>query len=251
MTHPDTDENHRFARQIHLPEVGPAGQEKLGRTSVFLIGCGGLASSAAYYLVSAGIGRIGLADDDRVEISNLNRQILHTTSRIGMPKVTSAKKALNALHPAVTVQTAVCRLTSNETLMAILDGYDIVIDCTDNYASRYLINDACLQLGKPWVYGSVSGFEGQTMTIVPGRGPCYRCLYPSSPDDTGNAAASSIGVAPGIMGIIQAAEALKLMLGIGSLLVGRMLFVDLLEMNVSTFNVLKNEDCPACGCRVA
>ena len=233
-----------------MPEVGPVGQEKLRRTSVFLIGCGGLASSAAYYLVSAGIGRIGMADDDRVEISNLNRQILHTTSRIGMPKVVSAQKALSALHPAVAVQAAVCRMTSVETLMAMLDGYDIVIDCTDNYTARYLINDACLQLGKPWVYGSVSGFEGQAMTIVPGRGPCYRCLYPSSPDDTGKSAVPSIGVAPGIMGIIQAAEALKFILGIGSLLVGRMLFVDLLEMDVSSFNVLRNGDCPACGCSV-
>ncbi len=240
-------EDKRFARQTLLPEVGPIGQERLHKASVFLVGCGGLASSAAYYLVSAGIGRIGIADDDCVEISNLNRQILHTTSRIGMPKVESAQKALEALHPALTVQALACRLTSVETLMEMLDGYDIVIDCTDNYAARYLINEACIRLDKPWVYASVSGFEGQAMTIVPGRGPCYRCLYPSNPADATKSAEPAIGVTPGIMGIIQSAEAIKFILGAGTLLMGRMLFVDLLEMSVSEFNVPRNEDCPACG----
>lgn len=237
----------RFDRQIRLPEVGPAGQARLRRASVFLVGCGGLASTAAYYLVSAGIGRIGMADDDHVELSNLNRQILHTTSRIGMPKVKSAQKALKALHPAVEMQTAACRLTSLETLIEMLDGYDMIIDCTDNFAARYLINDACLRLSTPWVYASVSGFEGQVMTIVPGRSPCYRCLYPSSPADTTGRAESAIGVAPGIMGIIQAAEAIKYVLGAGTLLLGRMLFVDLLEMSVSEFNISRNDACRACG----
>ena len=245
-THPP-DNSQRFHRQTLLPEVGPVGQRKLRRASVFLVGCGGLASSAAFYLVSAGIGRIGIADDDRVEISNLNRQILHTTSRIGMPKVASAQKALKALNPALEMQTIDCRVTSVEMLIDMLDGYDIVIDCTDNFAARYLINEACIRFGKPWVYGSVSGFEGQAMTIAPGQSPCYRCLYPSAPAHNAESTESVMGIAPGIMGIIQSAEAIKYILGIGTLLMGRLLFVDLLEMNISEFNISRNRNCPACG----
>ncbi|WP_419655786.1 HesA/MoeB/ThiF family protein [Desulfosarcina variabilis] len=246
MPHCFTNDNSRFSRQIRLPEVGPTGQKKLHRASVLLVGCGALASSAAYYLAAAGIGRIGIADHDRVEISNLNRQILHDTPRIGMRKVDSAYQTLKALHPSLKLQTIARKLTTIEALSRILAGYDMLIDCTDNFPTRYLINDACLQLSKPWVYASVSGFEGQAMTIIPGRGPCYRCLYPSVPVHT-NQAESVMGVSPGIMGIIQAAEAIKYFLGIGSLLVGRMLFVDLLEMNVSPFNVSRNKDCPACA----
>ena len=222
-THP-SDNDHRFARQIILPEVGPVGQARLRRASVFLVGCGGLASSAAYYLVSAGIGRIGIADDDHVEISNLNRQILHATPRIGMRKVASAQKALKALDPDLNLQTIACRLTSVSALIEMLNGYDIVIDCTDNYAARHLINDACVQLGKPWVYGSVCGFEGQAMTIVPGRSPCYRCLYPSSPAEPPGSNEPAIGVTPGIMGIIQSAEAIKYILGAGDAAVGALAF---------------------------
>jgi molybdopterin-synthase adenylyltransferase len=243
---PSLNEEMRFNRQAMLPQVGPTGQEKLNRSKVFLVGCGALASSAAYYLVAAGIGKIGIADDDRVEISNLNRQILHDTPRIGMAKVDSAYRTLKAFHPAVEMETFVRRLTSVEELIEMLADYDMVIDCTDNYPARYLINDACLQIGKPWVYGSVSGFEGQAMTIVPGKGPCYRCLYPSGTADT-QSAEPVVGVSPGMIGIIQAAEVIKYILGIGTLLLGRMLFVDLLEMSVSEFTVSRNNNCPACG----
>lgn len=229
-----------------LPEVGPIGQERLCQAKVFLVGCGALASSAAYYLVAAGIGKIGMADDDHVGLSNLNRQILHTTPRIGMPKVASAQRSLNALYPDVEMDIFTCRLTSAKAFTEKLSGYDIVIDCTDNYSARYLINDACLQLGKPWVYGSVAGFEGQAMTIIPGKGPCYRCLYPSEPACDASPE-PVIGVSPGIMGIIQATEAIKYILEAGALLLGRMLFVDLLEMRVSEFNIPRNKDCIACG----
>ena len=163
-----------------------------------------------------------------------------------MTKVASAQRTLQALHPALEMETFAHKLTAADELMAMLADYDIVIDCTDNYPARYLINDACLQTGKPWVYGSVSGFEGQAMTIVPGKGPCYRCLYPSGPADS-ESVESVIGVSPGIIGIIQAAEVIKYILRIGTPLLGRMLFVDLLEMNVSEFNVSRNKNCPSCG----
>jgi len=240
------NEEKRFHRQILLPEVGAGGQEKLGRSSIFIVGCGGLGSSAAYYLAAAGIGKISLADDDRVALSNLNRQILHDTSRIGMPKVASARKTLQGLNPALEMETHACRPASPQDFTDLLAGYDIAIDCTDNYAARYDINDACLHMGTPWIYGAVSGFEGQIMTIVPGKGPCYRCLYPSAPADS-DATEPAIGVSPGIIGIIQAAEAIKYILGIGTPLLGRMLFLDMLEMNVSEFKVQKNADCPVCG----
>lgn len=235
----------RFSRQIMLPEVGPGGQERLGNTKVFILGAGGLASSAAFYLAAAGIGKIGIADDDRVDISNLNRQILHETSRIGMAKVDSARKSLRALYPALEIEAYPRRLTSPEQLKRALADYDLTIDCTDNFAARYHINEASLATGKPWFYGAVFGFEGQVMTFVPGNGPCYRCLYPAGPADP-ETATPVMGVAPGIIGILQAAEVMKHILGTGRLLVGRMLVVDLLEMSFAEFFVPQNAKCPLC-----
>ncbi|MDX9788098.1 MAG: HesA/MoeB/ThiF family protein [Desulfobacterales bacterium] len=236
----------RFQRQTLLPEVGRKGQKKLQQAGVFILGSGGLASSAAYYLVAAGIGRIGIADDDRVDISNLNRQILHNTSCIGMLKVDSARKTLEELNPAVNIHTYPRRFTSPGELIAVLTPYDIVVDCTDNYATRFHLNDACIQTGKPWIYGAVSGFEGQVMTIMPGKGPCYRCLYPSVPAEA-DSVVPVIGVTPGMIGIIEATEAIKHILGIGTPLIGRMLVIDLLEMNMSEFNINRNQSCSACG----
>lgn len=236
----------RFSRQTVLPEVGTQGQRKLADAKVFILGSGGLASTAAYYLTAAGIGKIGIADEDRVEISNLNRQILHDSSRIGMAKVDSAQKSLQALHPALQVETYPRRFISPEEIIEVLPGYDLVIDCTDSYTARFHINTACLHTGKPWIYGAVCGFEGQVMTIIPGIGACYRCLYPAVPADV-EAATGVMGVCAGVVGVLQATEAIKLILEKGTPLSGRMVFVDLLEMSFSEFRITRNPSCPACG----
>ncbi len=242
----NSDTATRFQRQIMFPEVGLDGQKKLQKAKILIVGSGGLASSAAYYLAAAGIGKIGIADDDQVELSNLNRQILHDTSRIGMPKVDSAQKTLQSLHPALEVETYPRRLASSEELFGVLTGYDLIVDCTDNYITRFNINEACIRSGKPWIYGAVFGFEGQAMTIIPGKGPCYRCLYPSAPSDV-DPVVPVMGVTPGIIGLIEATEAIKHILGVGTPLLGRMLFVDLLDMTMSEFKISRNADCPACG----
>jgi len=236
----------RFSRQIQLPEVGLSGQERLRKAKVFIVGAGGLASSAAYYLAAAGIGKIGIADDDRVEISNLNRQILHNTSCVGKLKVDSAQETLQILYPDLDVKTHPYRFASPEELIKVLIDYDLLIDCTDNYITRYHINEACIRLVKPWVYGAVHGFEGQVMTILPGQGPCYKCLYPSMHCDT-NSVIPVMGVSSGMIGIIQATEAIKNILKIGASLLGKMLFVDLLEMKFSEFTISRNSACSACG----
>jgi len=242
-----TDMLERFSRQIQLPEIGEKGQEKIHAARVFLIGAGGLASSAAYYLAAAGIGTIGIGDDDKVETSNLNRQILHNFSRIGMMKVASAKKTLKDFNPSICIIPYPERLSDPDGLSAIISHYDIVIDCSDNYSTRFAINEACIHEDKPWVYGAVSGFEGQVMTIVPGSGPCYRCLYPSAPPYQHQHDPSGVvGVSPGIIGIIQATEVLKYVLQKGHLLTGRLLFVDLLEMNIMEFKVPRNPECKSC-----
>ena len=236
----------RFKRQMMLPEVGPGGQKRLEKAGIFMVGAGGLASSAAYYLAAAGVGKIGMADDDQVDVSNLNRQILHNASRVGMAKVESARKTLQALYPALEVNAHARRLASSEELVEAIRDYDLVVDCSDNFATRFNINTACIQTQKPWVYGAVHGFEGQVMTVVPGKGPCYQCLYPSGPPDT-DEAVPVIGVTPGVIGIIEAAEAIKQILGIGTPLLGRMLFVDLLDMTMSEFKIRRQGNCPACG----
>jgi molybdopterin/thiamine biosynthesis adenylyltransferase len=236
----------RFQRQILLPEVGVEGQIKLKNSKVFILGSGGLASSAAFYLTAAGIGVIGIADEDKVDVSNLNRQILHDTSKIGMPKVISARQTLQKLDPDVEIETYPFRLTSTQEIVEIMDKYDVAVDCSDNYITRYNINDACIQIGKPWVYGAVDGFEGQAMTVMPGNGPCYRCLYPSASLKSAGIS-PIIGITPGIIGLIQAAETIKLILETGSPLVGRLLFVDLLEIIVTEFKVSRNKNCSSCG----
>ncbi len=236
----------RFQRQILLPEVGIRGQKKIQAAKVLLIGAGGLGSSAGYYLAAAGIGTLGIVDDDRVEMTNLNRQILHSPMRIGELKVSSARGTLIGFNESVDITVYSIRIQDLREIIPIVSKYDLVIDCTDNIATRFLINEACLQTEKPWVYGAVSGFEGQAMTIVPGHGPCYRCLY-LSPPPVSKTLTPVIGVSPGVIGIIQAAEALKYILGIGDLLTGRLLYMDLLEMTLSEFRIQRNENCQACG----
>ncbi len=231
-----------------IPEIGEAGQRKIENAKVLLIGAGGLGSSSAFYLAAAGVGVIGIADDDTVEISNLNRQILHDPSRIDVLKATSAKQTLEKFNPSIDIVVYPSRFKTSQDLCKIINSYDLVVDCTDNYPTRFAINDACIQTGKPWIYGAVSGFEGQAMTIIPGQGPCYRCLYPSAPPAAeADQLPGVIGVTPGIIGIVQAAEALKYILGKGDLLIGRLLFFDLFEMTISEFKVMKNPNCLSCG----
>jgi adenylyltransferase/sulfurtransferase len=238
----------RYERQILLPEVGREGQDKINKARIFLVGAGGLASAAAFYLTAAGIGTLGIADDDCIEISNLNRQILHCPNRIGMPKVSSAQQTLASFNPETQILTYPTRLNSPSDMAHIIENFDAVVDCTDNFEARALINESCIMAQKPWVYGAVSGFEGQVMTIIPGHGPCYRCLYPAPPPASSFPRTTGvIGVSPGTIGVIQAAEIVKYILKKGSLLVGRMLYVDLLEMHLSEFRVPRNPSCSHCG----
>lgn len=213
-----------------------------------MFGAGGLASAALYYLACAGVGTIGIADGDRIELSNLNRQILHNPRRIGMPKALSAQDTLTSFSPETQIVTFPRRVESVREMVEMVRQFDAVIDCTDNFKTRDMINESCILALKPWVYGAVSGFEGQIMTIIPGRGPCYRCLYPTLPQPSGNSSAPGvIGVSPGIVGILQAAEIVKHILGKGSLLVGRLLYADLLEMDFSALLVSMNPCCRYCG----
>jgi molybdopterin/thiamine biosynthesis adenylyltransferase len=239
------EKNSRYSRQMLLPEVGPGGQEKIKNTAILLIGAGGLGSPCAYYLAAAGIGVLGIADDDTVEMSNLNRQILHSERKIGTPKVISAKETIENFNPQVTVRTYSHRLSNEMRFEDEIDGYDLVIDCTDNYETRYRINELCIKKRKPWIFGAVSELEGQVMTILPGKSPCYRCLYPSAsmPGQT----PAVLGVTPGIIGILQATEALKYILDTGGLLAGRFLHADLKEMRFDVFRVTRNMDCPSCA----
>lgn len=239
----------RYSRHIVMPEVGEEGQRKISRTGIFLVGAGGLGSPVGYYLAAAGVGKLGIIDHDVVELGNLQRQILHNTGRIGQPKVDSARKTLESLNPDVEVVTYRKRLTAGN-ILRLIEDYDIIVDCSDNYATRYLLNDACVRTGKPLIYGAVFRFEGQVMTIIPGKGPCYRCLYPAPPppdiiDPLRDA--GLLGVLPGLIGLIQATEALKLIIGRGELLTGRLLTYDALTMDFSKLKIKKNRRCPACG----
>lgn len=236
----------RFHRQVLLPEVGVQGQKSLQRAKILLIGAGGLGSSAAYYLAAAGVGTLGIVDHDRVEMTNLNRQILHTPGRVGRLKVSSARQALESFNNLLNIMIYPSRISEMSELLGIISTYDLVVDCTDNFATRFLINEVCLEVQKPWVYGAVSGFEGQAMTIIPGQGPCYRCLYASAPPPS-DSLTPVIGVAPGIIGIVQAAEALKYVLKKGDLLTGRLLYIDLLGMTLTELRVRRDSHCNACG----
>ena len=241
----------RYSRHFLLPEVGEDGQAKLLQAKVLMVGAGGLGSPSAYYLAAAGVGTIGIIDNDVVDVSNLQRQILHANDRVGMPKVESAKKTLEALNPDVKVVPYQAKLTS-ENIMEILKDYDFVIDGCDNFPTRYLVNDACVLTGKPNVHGSIFQFEGQATVFYPGKGPCYRCLYPEPPPAEmapSCAEAGVLGVLPGLIGVIEALEAVKLILGKGDTLVGRLLHFNTLTMEINTLKLRRDPNCPMCGDR--
>lgn len=242
-------ETQRYARHITLPEVGLEGQRRIKSARVLLIGVGGLGSPAALYLAAAGIGTLGLVDHDTVDLSNLQRQVLHGTSAVGTSKLASAKARLRDVNPNVTVTTHDVRLTSANAL-EILGPYDVVVDGSDNFPTRYLVNDACALLGIPDVYGSIHRFEGQVSVFDAGRGPCYRCLYrdPPPPELVPSCEEGGVlGVLPGIVGSLQAAEALKIVLGAGDSLVGRLMLFDALSMRFREMALDKDPSCPLCG----
>ncbi len=241
----------RYSRHIGLSEVGEDGQRRLKRASVLIVGAGGLGSPAALYLAAAGVGRIGIADFDTVDPTNLQRQLLHDTANVGQRKTDSARARLGAVNPLVRVETIDEELSAANAL-DIIAGYDVIIDGTDNFKTRYLTNDACVLLGKPNVYGSVLRFEGQASLFATPDGPCYRCLFPEPPPPglvPSCAEAGVLGVLPGIVGTIQATEAIKVILGIGETLAGRLLLVDALAMKFRTIRVRRDPGCPACGTR--
>lgn len=245
------DELQRYHRHLILPDVGEAGQRRLKAARVLLVGAGGLGSPAALYLAAAGIGHLGIVDADEVELSNLQRQVLHGTRDVGRAKVASARERLHETNPHVEVATYHTRLTSANAL-ELLRGYDIILDGSDNFPTRYLINDASVLLGKPNVYGSVLRFDGQVAVLGSGDGPCYRCLFrePPRPGLVPDCAEGGVlGVLPGLVGMIQATETIKLITGAGEPLVGRLLLVDALRMRFRTIEVARDPECPACGTR--
>jgi adenylyltransferase/sulfurtransferase len=243
------EEYTRYSRHLILPEVGLDGQRKLKAARVLCVGAGGLGSPAALYLAAAGVGTIGLVDFDTVDISNLQRQILYDTTSVGQPKLLSAAARLTALNPHVRIVTHDTALKSSNAL-GIINGYDIVIDGADNFPARYLVNDACVLLGKPNVHGSIFRFDGQASIFAAPGGPCYRCLYPEPPPPglvPSCAEGGVLGVLPGLVGTIQAAEAIKWILGIGEPLVGRLLLIDALTMGTRLLKTRRNAECPVCG----
>jgi molybdopterin/thiamine biosynthesis adenylyltransferase/rhodanese-related sulfurtransferase len=243
------DQRNRYHRHLLLPEVGEAGQQKLLDAKVLLLGAGGLGSPAALYLAAAGVGTLGIIDMDAVDESNLQRQILHNLDRVGERKVDSAKKTLTSLNPDVAVVGYDVRLGA-DNILDIIDGYDVIVDGTDNFPTRYLVNDASLLKRIPVVHGSIFRFEGQATVFAPYQGPCYRCLFPEPPPAEmapSCAEAGVLGVLPGIVGSIQAMEALKLILGLGDPLIGRLLAYDAVEETFRTFKVPRDPRCPTCG----
>ncbi len=243
------EQRNRYPRHLLLPEVGVEGQAKLLSSKVLLLGAGGLGSPAALYLAAAGVGTLGIVDMDEVDASNLQRQILHNVDRIGERKVDSAKKTLTALNPDVNVVAHDTRLSADNVL-DLIDGYDVIVDGADNFPSRYLLNDASLVKRIPVVHGSIFRFEGQATVFDPYNGPCYRCLIPEPPPADlapSCAEAGVLGVLPGIIGSIQALEAVKILLGLGETLRGRLLAYDALEQGFRTFKVLRDPKCPACS----
>lgn len=243
------DERSRYSRHLLLPEVGEEGQAKLLNSSIVILGAGGLGSSAALYLAAAGAGRIGLVDWDVVEASNLQRQILHTTEAVGTPKVESGARTLAALNPDIQIDQVPARLEA-DNVVDVLAPYDVIIDAADNFPTRYLINDAALNLRTPVVHGSILRFEGQAAVLVPYAGPCYRCLFPAPPPPElapSCADAGVLGAMAGIIGSIQAMEAIKLVVDAGDPLVGRLLTYDALGQEMMTFGVPRDPDCLACG----
>jgi molybdopterin/thiamine biosynthesis adenylyltransferase/rhodanese-related sulfurtransferase len=239
----------RYRRHLSIPEVGEEGQAKLLKSKVLMMGAGGLGSPAALYLAAAGVGTLGIVDMDVVDLSNLQRQILHSHEREGMPKTASAAEAISALNPDVKVVPFQERLTS-DNVSRILEGFDLVLDGGDNFPTRYLLNDACVMHDKPNIHGSVYRFEGQVTTFVPRKGPCYRCLYPQPPPKDlapSCAEAGVLGVLPGVIGLFQAIEALKLIVGFGEPLVGRLLTFDGLSTTFNTLKLRRDPKCPVCS----
>jgi len=243
------EQKQRYSRHLLIPEVGSTGQARLLGSKALFIGAGGLGSPAALYLAAAGVGTIGIVDFDVVDLSNLQRQILHTNDRVGERKVESARKTLNALNPDVSV------VTHEEMLVAdnverIIHGYDVIIDGTDTFETRYLLNDAAVAKNIPVIHASVFRFEGQLTTFIPYEGPCYRCLYPTPPPPElapGCSVAGVLGVVPGIMGMLQANEALKVLLGIGDTLAGRLLLFDALDTTFTELKLRRDPSCPVCS----
>lgn len=248
--HLSNDEIRRYSRHLIMPEVGMAGQRRLKQGSALLIGTGGLGSPLALYLAAAGVGHIGLVDFDVVDESNLQRQIVHGTSTVGVPKIESAKQRLQDLNPQIEISTYEAQVTSDNAL-DLMRPYDVIVDGTDNFPTRYLTNDACVLLGKPNVYGSIFRFEGQATVFYPhDGGPCYRCLYPEPPPPglvPSCAEGGVLGVLPGVIGTIQATEVIKLLTGIGEPLIGRLMLYDALGMRFRELKLRRNPNCPVCG----
>jgi len=245
-----TDEQiERYSRHIILPEVGGSGQQKMLKAKVLLLGAGGLGSPAAYYLAAAGIGNLGIVDFDRVDLSNLQRQIIHSTERIGMLKTESAKKTIQALNPDVNV-TLYNEKMDSSNIMSLIKDYDYVVDGSDNFPTRYLVNDACVMKNKTLIHGSIYRFEGQVTVFKPGDGPCYRCLYPEPPPPgmVPNCQEGGVlGVLAGVIGNLQVVEVLKLILGIGKPLVGKLLIYDALNTEFRSLRLRRDANCPICG----
>jgi molybdopterin/thiamine biosynthesis adenylyltransferase len=239
----------RYSRHLILKDVGGKGQQKLLDGKVMIIGAGGLGSPIALYLAASGVGTIGIADADVVELSNLQRQIAHQTKDIGVAKVLSAKEKMEAMNPDVRVNTYHTWISAGN-ILDIIEGYDFVIDGTDNFAAKFLINDACVLAGKPFSHGGILNFVGQTLTFIPGQSACYRCIFPVPPPKDAIPTCSQVGVLgvlPGVIGVMQATEALKYLLGMGKPLAGRLLVYDALAMTFRTVNVRRNPHCPICG----
>ena len=246
----EPDQRRRYSRHLLIPELGEAGQRRLLESSVLLIGAGGLGSPASLYLAAAGVGTLGIVDDDVVDESNLQRQIAHSTQRLGDPKVESARDTLTALNPDVEVKTFNERLSSENIDRILGEGWDVIVDGADNFPTRYLVNDASVWHGIPVVHGSIYRFEGQATVFQPGEGPCYRCLFPTPPPPElapSCAEGGVLGVLPGVIGSLQANETIKLLAGIGEPLVGRLLLFDALSATFTEVALRRDPDCPVCG----
>ncbi|CAN5458883.1 molybdopterin-synthase adenylyltransferase MoeB [soil metagenome] len=243
------EQRERYSRHMLVPEIGPEGQQKLLDAKVLLLGAGGLGSPTALYLAAAGVGTIGIVDDDEVDLSNLQRQVIHTTDRIGTPKVDSAQEAMNAINPDVEVVKYQTRLDGSN-IMEIIEGYDVIVDGADNFPTRYLLNDASVRLKIPVVSASILGFDGQLSVFAPYDGPCYRCLYPTPPPAElapSCGANGVLGVLPGTMGLLQATEVVKLIVGAGEPLIGRLLLYEALGATFTELKVRRDPDCPICS----